>query len=1631
MAIHCFKIGQIDPFQNAHRVYLMSGSRSNEMSHHGEGSVEDAMRTEAGRAKLEAQEKVNEAILKKESMRKLNEMIQSAPSMEAEIILQNVDKAIVQAGAIERLADVFTPEETELAWEQLASKYGDLKLTESEIRELTHLRDEAEQRIYLMEAHMVNDVQKLEAYALLFVRDENGKPIPGKETSLPAGKTFKLDFKDPKTGEINTFAEQKLTLGHILKAVGRKFVTVMKADGRELPAYLHSDGKTYDREEGKSGRKYVAILQGDEFTTPEKKPEAVASAEPKAASLASNAPGEPYNPDFRDNSLFMDADQLAAAQAEETRLLEQGGTAYHKPSEVYVGSPTTRTKEASLDEDQFTTTLWKDEEDADWEWDAPLSTNGGETNTEVDLAELSGMVADVPEHFRGENSYEAISKIKYLEGGKEIYDAIRMMAAIHREVQGPIDNRTMWENLRGGLFSKGGNWKISFNEIAKAVYGKNEQKLEESFPHFDAFKKASYALLTLLPDAEETDVDANTYKAQREAVEYTGEKKTMAEASDHFFERNSYGPPISVGAFRAIVYALSPKDRPTIDEDSWMTPAARSKAAKGYKTYGETEVISHSRAFDKLMESGDLNAYVAKLNMFLNLGEAHIKAERANLGSKREKKQGFEVEDFTLEQITANFTPTEDQIMAVRHGMMIQAAADLGVYQKVKAETEPSGDSMEAAVLEAAKAEGLDDAAAAEVLANAEQQLYGVVGAYVATHDINNLDEWASYSAGLSAGVQYELGHGFKLEFLVSGNTVAPVLRGSLGLTYNIAFGKEKRWHFDAYAKAVAGLSDPSGFMGPVVGAGLSYEIGESRIVSADLGAHASLESTGLSLGANRNLGRVLERRIDEYETVNSGGLSRELQRKVDRYKRRHPDETLRPMLQRRVDRFHEKHPDKIGPVKEEAYAAIDALDVSAAQKAQLKAAYDQYLDRQIAANVTDDFTVWYKQVKFAGAGLMGAVGWKEGGYAVGPYITLGIGFRPVTLYVPPLETPEQVSESMRTGLPLETAEYKAPEPDWIRVDITDEVLWSGDSASETKAKEQAAAESTQAFEALSQGVAADALLTPGDRYTNLEIKNLNGSVQLYVDSRSGIEVVQDGPQGLALNLDRDDNLLIRILEIPAAQGGDPIMVVGITNDPSASLGDIASNSGNILTWNQTPDGKKSDSSLMNNPNAVGADSIFTRSDLEDLIESGDKDLGDLSPEGTAARIREVKAADLEARDGVREARLFEELSEADKALAKKIADQLINQEGIDYDALATSDRNEEINTKIIELYRTAFDAAGDTSKEVTVDHVYYARQYAMEMGRPSHTHVPLGWNEKAFREAAGEFSEIASDYFEKNKAEILSGALKGEFPEGTEFFIYINEKGEMKVLQGYYDQATHGDMLAPIKWDAKNPKASLDALGLEDNPGNQEAVREIAAAIDQLNWQETELNTSESATFAEVMDTMAGVLLLSEADALYGNADASTLRNMVMSGSDSANPTLAKEFAEDVVELIKNKTGMVRGNVVNLEWETRSALYSKCFNLVLGRNMVLKYVPPSKKTVQAASTRDRVEQGMNPEETVRYTQIRVAPGLIPIKVTPDVPADQEGSGNEDNSANEGETEGGDGASSGNDHPSLGDEDAQ
>ena len=123
---------------------------------------------------MEAEEKVREGNLLPDSTRHLNELIEAATPSQTEVILANLDIAIRQLNAIDSLRDMLDEADLAIAYRQFDVKYSDFVINPAEIKELTAVRLQATEKIALMEAHKVTDVEKLKNFAWLFLRDAEG-----------------------------------------------------------------------------------------------------------------------------------------------------------------------------------------------------------------------------------------------------------------------------------------------------------------------------------------------------------------------------------------------------------------------------------------------------------------------------------------------------------------------------------------------------------------------------------------------------------------------------------------------------------------------------------------------------------------------------------------------------------------------------------------------------------------------------------------------------------------------------------------------------------------------------------------------------------------------------------------------------------------------------------------------------------------------------------------------------------------------------------------------------------------------------------------------------------------------------------------------------------------------------------------------------------------------------------------------------------------------------------------------------------------------------------------------------------------------------------------------------------------
>ena len=215
------------------------------------------------------------------------------------------------------------------------------------------------------------------------------------------------------------------------------------------------------------------------------------------------------------------------------------------------------------------------------------------------------------------------------------------------------------------------------------------------------------------------------------------------------------------------------------------------------------------------------------------------------------------------------------------------------------------------------------------------------------------------------------------LEWTISANTLEPVLRTSAGVVYRIDLGKEGRTHLEAYAKLNFGLSE-EGYLGPNFGFHASHDMNKD-------GTWALGGGGGVGLRENGNLAFV-EASVD----INHSAR-----------------------LQKKIRDFKKAHSESMKVTEQEAIADINSLNVDPVLKKMLIRQYERYINGRIEVAVTQTFVgreesqdaldFVLHQIKIVSFGLTAAVGLEAGGFAVGPYITIGIGYRAITLYVPPL----------------------------------------------------------------------------------------------------------------------------------------------------------------------------------------------------------------------------------------------------------------------------------------------------------------------------------------------------------------------------------------------------------------------------------------------------------------------------------------------------------------------------------------------------------------------------------------------------------------------------------------------------
>lgn len=1432
----------------------------------------------------EAKEKVKEATLLRPTAKALLDKIDVGNNYRTEIKRDSLLKAIAALKDIEQLGEnkMLTEQEVADATAMVLEKYADLDLTPDELEKIQLLSDQAVAKANLKELYKLKDIDKLRDGALSFLY-KGADQLNRAERSLEESTTYTATFKD-LAGKLNISALKYVTFGHVFKKAGIKKAKITQPDGTEVTGYLcSSDNNVYskpigsERPQGRSSKYYVRLLEGSKITV---------ESETTDATLA------------RDTSRV----EARLSDAEEHYL------------DGYSDAGTdTR----------------------------PLNIAEGDTPP-LEIRAFTGKTVDVPDKI----FKESLDNISLMENGPALIEAIQVIEAVNYKMGHPLDSKRIWEGLHGGITSRGGRDVISFNEMCKIAYGVPEDKMGEIADEkgtLQPFLKACDTIFNTMPQVKRTGITIEMVRRAHENRELTDDQKKMsAFLGKGIFDQFNYGPIVAPGLLKWIPRLLSSKDLPVINEMNWMDrQIGEAWDGPERQNYGELEIISQAQAFDKMLDENDMNAFLLKLNEHMEVGKTHVNelAKLPGVNKNRTGLMGAIYPDIlTMVDLERDdFDFTQDQIVAIRHGAMIEAAGELGSFRAIKEATpesaETAGDNNSVAkelVAQMIAKKQIPEKERRDWERRISHGLKGVFGAQVMTQDLEKFD------AAAVLGVTQELGNGFSLGFsLVDEFPVPNVFKTNDPLGENIypqvrlgyvtrRFGKNGKWQFKGHAtlenKAWEEIN-----LGPSAGASLKYDFKTGGELAAVLGASSGLESFGLMCGVERDLGRVLDKRIAKYK---------------------------------------EENPDKIEEATKEVFDAIDNKGLSKQSSRALKYGYMTYLDSQLAFGVaSDDADAHW--IKWKDAGLDLAAGYKEG-VAVGPYISFTLFSRPVMMRMP---TEEVMNARLAGDDPIELMIEAGG--DSLTVNIhRDDIVYS-DPEEADAAKGKAVEQQTEMFNEINAGLKKNVVLTPDKDFTSVEFPGINGYIELYSDPDSGIEVIQSyNGKKAYLNLEQSDHLVLRIFNKKESSGAERSIVV-ITNDrENVDVSALIDPKNAHLSWTQyqTEDKvKKSSIRIVGEKSATSniyEEAMFHVAAYADEV---DLEYGFMSKGGAE---KAAKQADYEALKNAPEisgADLFNDLTigitnnEARKAenlkqwnACKVAATRLIKQDKVKYTVMVTGDQDDEIDAKLKEYIKQNLgDDASITSK-----HIDLARQFATEFSRPNNIRQLTKWNKDAFeseiksseKTEGGQkaaLTELANKYIDA----IKDGKIPtGTFPEGAEFKLYAGANRKHVTMGGYYDKDIYGLVSGAMVWDKNKPEKVLNALDMETTDENKALIRSMAAMIEDMPWEENQYNRMENDTFEAASNTTVGLLLLREAKKIYGDDAGTKLNAMKVTGvgTDTESVALADQYKKDVHALLTNKKAVINGTPVLMENVVVSGLLDECFNLMLGKAPVLKYAKTS-----------------------------------------------------------------------------------
>ncbi|MFA5792990.1 MAG: hypothetical protein WC897_03930 [Candidatus Gracilibacteria bacterium] len=1142
---------------------------------------------------------------------------------------------------------------------------------------------------------------------------------------------------------------------------------------------------------------------------------------------------------------------------------------------------------------------------------AVLATAEETATKETDYSSLLTQKASLPPYFKGKYSNEYIREIKQMQnGGEKVYEALDTLAKIATKMGNQTDMEIVWNNIRGFIPIIGTRQVVSFKEIVHAIYGPKtnpEDVIKENgtFTERKAFLNASKNILDNLSGLTPTNVTVKQLVEGKRNLTFEAgsDLDKMSKYTENFFDKDNFGPPVDLAIRRRIIYMLGAKDRPILTKENCLTPLAG-----GAQTM-EGDVISEARAYEKLMESGSKTKYLTALNKYINLGAESVKMLNSGLNVPG--------------QITnLNSEPTEEQTLAIRYGMMVEASMELHLLQEAEEEA-----AQKVRVISGPGKPQVNFGANAYV--DLERDL--AVGGYVAVaKEIrDNVSVNASVSAStngesrLRAGVQKKwdkLGRKDKGSITTGAGVLVNPENGDIGM------GAYAEWNRDL--EKGRGLFKWFNKNGNIE---TSVEAGASAYLSGKAEANAG---GGLDFDANAKL----ITKIAEAQ------------------------KTKKPEIEAICDKTKNNTALSSNPKIREAYANAT-----------------RYLLNQIVARkVIEGFEVSAIRItdfNVLEGGVATDTRTGKFGASVGPSISFVIGDQTVTMHLNPdtiIEDPDNPIAEVWTSKDADKVD--------VSVNITDEILWNGDNNAKEVAKKRATETVQKALQEKNDAFKDKMTLkeSPDGLFTQIDFKQLDGTVRLFVDRDAKFQLIHD-KNATYLNMGLKDNLIVTVNKKNEGYGGANTVEIFLS-DTQKSAEKIKAESGMCVTWNQWLNDKTDEHEAITLNKDIKQSNIYSYQDAQRAINEGSLKVRGSTGKSAEALLREEKFENVAMLKEISNASIFAEFTEPEKDIAKNMATELLKE--FDYNALATSENSTAINNRIIELYNPAIPSENK---------ILLVRQYAMEQGRRTLVHLPIGWNEKALNEIAGpELTEMYMKYVKDHQSEIESASkddirndLKGTLPDGAEFVISVCNDGKTALLRGYYNREIHGDVLARIKFDKDNPKQTLEALGSNgDDTDLQDKVKAMATVIEGRPWKKLEQN----ATLEQILNSSIGAIIRTDAKNLYANAPEKANRLLEIAKKPSMtlnekDKELIEEFKTAVLTLsnVENGIATINGIPVKVKSEVYIGLYEECMNLLMGKHPILNYPQPKQTPVTLQYRSNEKETGLESKVAVRQTVIKAA----------------------------------------------------